>query len=46
MRNIVVHVYHGINWRRVYETALRDVPAVEGPIWCILSGLPPDPSAP
>jgi uncharacterized protein with HEPN domain len=26
MRNIVIHVYHGINWLRVYETARDHVP--------------------
>ena len=26
MRNILIHVYHGINWQRVYQTARTDVP--------------------
>ena len=43
MRNIVVHVYHGINWDRVYETARRDVPALRQPVEAILAALPPDP---
>jgi uncharacterized protein with HEPN domain len=43
MRNIVVHVYHGINWRRVYETARNDVPPLKHQIETILASLPPEP---
>jgi uncharacterized protein with HEPN domain len=42
MRNIVVHVYHGINWRRVYDTARKDVPALKPQIESILASLPPE----
>lgn len=44
MRNFVVHVYHSINWERVYETARQDVPALKGPMEIILNALPPDPT--
>ena len=40
MRNIVVHVYHGINWERVYETACKDVPALKPQMQAILDSLP------
>ncbi len=40
MRNIVVHAYHGINWHRVYDTARKDVPALQAQILGILSTLP------
>ncbi len=43
MRNIVVHVYHGINWIRVYETARDHVPALRPRIEAILASLPPEP---
>ena len=43
MRNILVHVYHGINWQRVYQTAHIDVPALKTQIEAILASLPPDP---
>lgn len=42
MRNIVVHVYHGINWRRVYLTARDDVPALKRQVEAILASLGPD----
>jgi uncharacterized protein with HEPN domain len=44
MRNIIVHVYHGINWHRVFETARRDVAALKPQIQAILDSLPPDDS--
>jgi len=43
MRDIVVHVYHGINWERVYETARRDVPVLRPTVEAMLAALPPDP---
>ena len=43
MRNIVIHVYHGINWQRVYETAQNDVPPLKHQIESILASLPPEP---
>jgi uncharacterized protein with HEPN domain len=46
MRNIVVHVYHGINWTRVYDTARDDVPVLRTPIDAIIAALPPDPLIP
>jgi len=40
MRKIVVHVYHGINWRRVYDTARKDVTAIKPHVRAILASLP------
>ena len=42
MRNIVIHVYHGINWLRVYETARDHVPKLRPQIAAVLASLPPD----
>ena len=42
MRNIAVHVYHGINWERVHETARKDVPRLKLQIESILASLPED----
>ena len=39
MRNIIVHVYHGINWHRLFETARRDVVALKPQIEAILVSL-------
>jgi uncharacterized protein with HEPN domain len=44
MRNIVVHVYHGINCQRVYETARRDIPVLKPQIELMLTSLPADPA--
>jgi uncharacterized protein with HEPN domain len=44
MRNILVHVYHGINWDRVYETARRDIPVLKPAVEAMLAVLPPDPT--
>jgi uncharacterized protein with HEPN domain len=46
MRNIVVHVYRGINWGRVYQTATADVPVLRPQIQAILAALPPDAANP
>ena len=43
MRNIVVHVYHGINWLRVFDTARIDVPALKAQVESIEAALPPGP---
>lgn len=45
MWNIIVHVYHGINWRRVYETAQRDILPLKVQIQTILDSLPPEDSS-
>jgi len=45
MRNIVVHVYHGINWRRVYMTARDDVPVLKPLIEEMIALLPSDPES-
>ena len=42
MRNIVIHVYHGINWRRVYGTARQDIGALKTEIQAIAATLPPE----
>ena len=44
MRNIVIHVYHGINWTRVYQTARTDIPVLKQKVQAILAALPPEQS--
>jgi uncharacterized protein with HEPN domain len=46
MRNILIHVYHGINWHRVYETAQIDVPVLKMHVESILAALPPNAATP
>jgi uncharacterized protein with HEPN domain len=43
MRNITIHAYSGINWKRVYETARDDVPVLKPQIEAALASLPPMP---
>ncbi len=38
-RNYYVHVYRGINWRRVWETIEKDIPLLKIKIENILSQL-------
>jgi uncharacterized protein with HEPN domain len=45
MRNIITHVYFGIDWNEVWQVAVRDIPALKPQIEAILATLPPDPSA-
>ena len=46
MRNIIAHVYFGIDWNEVWQVAVRDVAILKPQIEAILAGLPPDTSAP
>jgi uncharacterized protein with HEPN domain len=47
MRNIVAHVYFGIDWEQVWEIAKQDVPKLRIQIESILTSLPaPDPPSP
>jgi uncharacterized protein with HEPN domain len=46
MRNIVVHVYHGINWQRVYDTARKDVAALKLQMRSMLTSLPSEDERP
>ena len=46
MRNVMVHVYHGIKLERVYETARADVPTLRPVVEAMLASLPPDPVQP
>jgi uncharacterized protein with HEPN domain len=41
MRNVVIHVYHGINWERVYDTARSDIPVLKREITLVIGKLPP-----
>jgi len=43
MRNILIHVYFGVNWHRMYETARDDIPLLKAHIEAILASLPPEP---
>lgn len=43
MRNITIHAYSSINWRRVYPTARDDVPLLKPQIEAVLASLPPTP---
>ncbi len=42
MRNIVIHVCHGINWTRVYQTARTDIPVLKQQVQAILAVLAPE----
>jgi len=46
MRNIVAHVYFGIDWDEVWQVAVRDIAALRPQIEAILVSLPPDPTGP
>jgi uncharacterized protein with HEPN domain len=39
MRNAIVHAYFQIDWNEVYNTAMKDVPALKTQIVTILAGL-------
>ncbi len=39
MRNIIAHVYFGIDWNEVWQVAVRDVPALKLQIETILASL-------
>lgn len=46
MRNIIAHVYFGIDWDEVWQVATRDVKDLRSQVEAILAGLPPDPGTP
>ena len=39
LRHILVHDYFEVNWHRVYETAIKNIPAIQQPIRAILEQL-------
>jgi uncharacterized protein with HEPN domain len=42
MRNIIAHIYFGIDWNEVWLVAVRDLPNLKPQIEAILASLPPD----
>lgn len=40
MRNVIAHVYFGIDWDEVWHVAIRDVAILKPQIQAILAGLP------
>ena len=44
MRNIIAHVYFGIDWNEVWQVAVRDIPDLKVMIESIVASLPPDPN--
>ena len=44
MRNIIAHVYFGIDWNEVWQVAVRDIAVLKPQIEAILASLPPDPA--
>jgi uncharacterized protein with HEPN domain len=40
MRNIIAHVYFGIDWNEVWQVAVRDAPALKIQVEQILASLP------
>jgi uncharacterized protein with HEPN domain len=40
MRNIIAHVYFGIDWNEVWQVAVRDVPALKIQIEAIMASMP------
>jgi uncharacterized protein with HEPN domain len=40
MRNIIAHVYFGIDWNEVWQVAVRDVPALKIQIEAIVASIP------
>jgi uncharacterized protein with HEPN domain len=42
MRNVIAHVYFGIDWNEVWQVAQNDVPALKPQIQAILASLPPE----
>jgi uncharacterized protein with HEPN domain len=43
MRNVIAHVYFGIDWDQVWEAAVRDVAALKPQIEALIAALPPEP---
>jgi uncharacterized protein with HEPN domain len=46
MRNVIAHVYFGIDWDEVWQVAVRDVATLKPQIQAILAGLPTEPPKP
>lgn len=46
MRHAIVHDYFEVDWNEVYNTASRDVPALELPILTIMGRLPAESDLP
>ena len=46
MRNIIAHVYFGIDWNEVWQVAVRDLAVLKPQIDRILASLPPDTQTP
>jgi uncharacterized protein with HEPN domain len=42
MRNVIAHVYFGIDWDQVWEVAVRDVASLKPQIEAVIATLPPD----
>jgi len=42
MRNIIAHVYFGIDWNEVWQVAVRDIPTLKPQIEAILASLQAD----
>jgi uncharacterized protein with HEPN domain len=42
MRNIIAHVYFGIDWDEDWQVAVRDIPILKPQIDAIFQSLPPD----
>jgi uncharacterized protein with HEPN domain len=42
MRNIIAHVYFGIDWEEVWQVACHDISDFKAQIEAILASLPPD----
>ena len=43
MRNIIAHVYFGIDWNEVWQVVRNDIPVLKPQIQAILASLPPAP---
>jgi uncharacterized protein with HEPN domain len=46
MRNIIAHVYFGIDWNEVWRVATADIAVLRAQVQAILDALPPDEDAP
>jgi uncharacterized protein with HEPN domain len=42
MRNIIPHVYFGIDWNEAWQAAVSDVGALKAQIEFIVNSLPPE----
>jgi uncharacterized protein with HEPN domain len=42
MRNLIAHVYFGIDWDEVWQVTCNDIPALASQIRAILDSIPPD----